>query len=128
MSESHRPFVHLARALEELLLASAEGLAAWRSRLEAQDQSPIEQAIEDFARLWPAFAPPGDTVILALLREALREERARWQRRAANDPAAQRLRDLCSALLDVIEEEAPSEEAIPKAPRQAPPRRRPGGP
>ncbi len=86
------PLLHLARGLEELLQAAAAGLEAWRER------------------------EGGD--LLQLLREGVRVERARWARHAADDPAARRVRDLCTAVLDILENDA-------APPRSRAPRHRP---
>ncbi len=92
------PLLHLARGLEELLQAAAAGLEAWRERGA------------------PGERKGGDLV--ALLRAGVRVERARWARRAADDPAARRVRDLCTALLDVLEDDAAPPQR--RAPRHRP--------
>ena len=88
------PLLHLVRGLEELLQAAAAGLEAWREG--------------------------GD--LLQLLREGVRVERSRWARRAADDPAARRVRDLCTAVLDILENDAAPQRS--RAPRHRPRERR----
>ncbi len=120
MSERERPLLHLARGLEELLMACAEGLALWRARLESGKPGASEQGIDELLRLWSGFEARAGGDWLPLLRQALQDERERWQSKAATDPAARRLRNLCSALLDVIGPEARADEAPPTAARRAP--------
>ncbi len=92
----HDPIEPIARALEDLLRAGADAVAQWRH---------------------------GDTRLLDRGREtlatALRAEVARWERRAAGDPAAARVRDLFAAALDLLDE--------PQPPGPRPPGSRPTG-
>ncbi len=124
MSERARALVHLAKGWEELLLACAEGLASWRIRLESGEAGAAETGLEALLQLWSDLEARGSAELLPLIQKALREERERWERRAAGDPAARRLRDLCNALLDVIEPELRADETTPPAPRRAPRRSR----
>lgn len=124
MSERERALVHLAKGWEELLLACAEGLASWRIRLESGEAGASETGLEALLQLWSDLEARGAAGLLPLLQKALRDERERWERRAAGDPAARRLRDLCSALLDVIEPELRADETAARAPRRAPRRSR----
>jgi hypothetical protein len=73
--DAARAVAHLFRALEELALAAAAG-----------------------ARL---LGRRGDA--LASARTALRDEERRWAARAASDPAAERVREIFAALIDVLE-------------------------
>ncbi len=124
MSERERALVHLAKGWEELLLACAEGLASWRIRLESGEAGVSETGLEALLQLWSDLEARGSAELLPLIQKALREERERWERRAAGDPAARRLRDLCNGLLDVIEPELRADETAPPAPRRAPRRSR----
>ena len=124
MSERERALVHLAKGWEELLLACAEGLASWRIRLESGEAGAPETGLEALLQLWSDLEARGAAGLLPLLQKALRDERERWERRAAGDAAARRLRDLCSALLDVIEPELRADETAARAPRRAPRRSR----
>ena len=124
MSERERALVHLAKGWEELLLACAGGLASWRIRLESGEAGASETGLEALLQLWSDLEARGAAGLLPLLQKALRDERERWERRAAGDAAARRLRDLCNALLDVIEPELRADETAPPAPRRAPRRSR----
>ncbi len=124
MSERERALLHLARGLEQLLLACAEGLSSWRKRLESGGRAAPEVALEALLQLWSELETRGAAELLPLVQQALEDERERWARRVAGDPAARRLRDLCSALLDVIGPELPPDESAPAAPRRAPRRAR----
>ncbi len=124
MSERERALAHLAKGWEELLLACAEGLASWRIRLESGQAGASETGLEALLQLWSDLEARGSAELLPLIQKALRNERERWERRAAGDPAARRLRDLCNALLDVIEPELRADETAPPAPRRAPRRSR----
>jgi len=124
MPERDRPLLHLACGLEELLLACARALALWRAQLEAQEPSASEPQSEELLKLWSGFGAWAGRDLLPLLQQTLRSEHERWAQRAAADPAARRVRDLCSALLDVIGPER--YEAPPTAPRRAPRRPRAG--
>ena len=124
MSEREEALLHLARGLEELLLACAEGLAHWRTRLESDDAGAPETGLDALMKLWSEWETRAATDLLALIQQALQNERERWGQRAAADPAARRLRDLCSALLDVIGPELHADETAPPAPRRAPRRPR----
>ena len=84
MSESPRPLDHLSRAVEELLRAGADALSLWQ-----QNEGPV----------------------LHRVREALEREHARWDLRGADDPAAARVRDFFSAILEVLEPDEPSRPA-----------------
>jgi hypothetical protein len=77
MRTERRPILHLARGIDELLRAGAEGLDVLLERL--------------------------DSPSLEALREALRAEVRRWDGRANGDPAAARVRDLFAAILAVLE-------------------------
>ncbi len=44
-----------------------------------------------------------DGPALAPLRRALRDERLRWEARAADDPSAERVRDLIGLVLEILE-------------------------
>jgi hypothetical protein len=102
VSDPPKPLDHLVRALEELLRAAADGFALWQ-----QHDSPLRAA----------------------LRGALGRELARWERRAGDDPAAARVRDLFAAVVALVESDEPA--AQPRAegsrPRRAPPRVDPSG-
>ena len=124
MSEREQALLHLARGLEELLLACAEGLAHWRTRPESDDAGAPETGLDALMKLWSELESRGATDLLPLVQQALRSEHERWERRASGDPAAGRLRDLCSALLDVIGPELRADETAPPAPRRAPRRPR----
>ncbi len=124
MSERERALLHLARGLEQLLLACAEGLSSWRNRLESGGRAAPEVALEAVLQLWSELETRGAAELLPLVQQALEDERERWARRATGDPAARRLRDLCSALLDVIGSEQHADEAAAAPPRRAPRRPR----
>ena len=79
MRAERKPMLHLARGIDELLRAGAEGVEFLFERLES----------------------PG----LEALREALRAEVQRWDERADGDPAAARVRELFAAILAVFEVE-----------------------
>ena len=52
MSERERPLLHLARGLEELLMACAEGLALWRARLESGEPGASEPLLGGLLGPW----------------------------------------------------------------------------
>jgi hypothetical protein len=89
--ESPRPLEHLSRALEELLLAAADGLALWRAN---------------------------DKALLEPLRRALEREVARWELRSDDDAAAARVRDLFAAALEAFEDEPPTPPSTPEQNRE----------
>ncbi len=69
-----RAIDHLVRAAQELALALAAG----------------------------ASALGGNQATLERVREALRSEEKRWAERAAHDPAAERVREIYAAMVDVL--------------------------
>jgi hypothetical protein len=94
MSETGRALDHLLLGIEELMRAGAEAAAALRARTSGDGDAGSS---ED--------RPFGEE-----LRKALAREVARWELRGDDDPAAQRVRDLFQAILEVIEPAAPREE------------------
>jgi hypothetical protein len=117
MSERGRAFAHFARGVEELLRAGAEALASLRERAASSPPSALEQALGRLADDAAAWVARGGGEARGALRAALERERMRWEFRAASDPAAERLRDLCEALLDLLDE--PGESPPERAPRSA---------
>jgi hypothetical protein len=105
VSKRNDPLLHLARGLEEFLLAAAESLRAWRGLLEDEASGLPQGGLRELLETLCKFAGLEGLVSASLLRAALRQERARWATRAKHDPAARRLCDLCSALLEVMGEE-----------------------
>jgi hypothetical protein len=93
VAEPPDPWRHFAKAIEELLRAGADGLALL-----------------------------GEGPGLGALRGALRDERRRWELRAAGDPAAARVHDLIDALLSVLEAETDGTQSAPPHARRPPPR------
>jgi hypothetical protein len=114
VSERSRALAHFARGVEELMRAGAEALAALRARAASAPASPLEQALARLAEEAAAWVARGGGEARAALVAALERERTRWEFRAASDPAAERLRDLCEALIDLLEEPAdsPQEPAV----------------
>ena len=117
-----RPGDHLARGLEELMRAAADGLAIWRERSEASPGAPGNASLERAASLLLAALDQDPQPWLDLLAGALRGEIERWERRSASDPAARRVRDLFASLLDILGGDAGGERPRPAAARRPPSR------
>jgi len=113
---------HLSGAAEELLHAAAEGLALWRSQggrnaARREPENDFEPGLGAFA----ALAGAGE--VLDLLKSAFREERRRWSKQAAKDPAAKRMVELCDGLLAWLgESRERSTSGAPKTASQRRPR------
>jgi hypothetical protein len=127
MPEQNQPLIHLVRGLEELLLAGAEGLSSWLAYLEAHEDHSLDASLAALVRALSTLAELEAADLLPILRQSLYAERARWQERALDDPAAARLRDLCSALLDWLEPQPSAEETGRTGLRRAPPPHRAAG-
>jgi hypothetical protein len=117
MSESRTPLDHLLRGVEELCLGAAEAVARARERLaRAEAGEALERTLGvlgDALGSWLANAAALDEV-----RAALRAEAARWELRAGEDPAAERVHALVVAVLELLEpDDAPASAA--GAPRRA---------
>ncbi|MEE9279343.1 MAG: hypothetical protein V3V67_04140 [Myxococcota bacterium] len=100
MSERASLQLRLVRGLDELLQAVARASAELRASAER------EGSAEGYVRLAELAASCLDRAegpTLAALRRALRDERLRWEARAADDPSAERVRDLIGLVLDVLE-------------------------
>ena len=117
-----RPGDHLAHGLEELMRAAADGLAIWRERSEQSPGAPGADSLEGAAALLLRALDRDPRPWLELLAEAVRGEIERWERRAASDPAAGRVRDMFASLLDILEGERGGERPQPTAARRPPPR------
>ncbi len=121
MAERSNLWLHLARALEELLRAGAVAAEQLADRAERLEPAGETKAIAEALARWIERADgPG----LDALREGLRRERSRWDARSLDDPAAARVRDFFAALLDVLEIE-PSSDARAAARHSATQRRDP---
>lgn len=127
VSDKRDPFLHLTRSLEELLLAAGEGLAMWREHTDAPQQdapghpvAPLLNALFNELRQW--FEADA-SMALATLREALRDEAARWAQRAPTDPAARRMQALFEALAAVVADRSQTVERPAPAPGRHAPRR-----
>jgi hypothetical protein len=115
--EPRAPVAHLLRGAEELLRGAADALALARGRIEDADADPLARALDTLGD----WLSRGESELLADLRDALREEHARWELRADGDAAAQRVADLLSALRDMLDPDvAPARGS--GAPRRAGPR------
>jgi hypothetical protein len=127
MADRRSAFLHLSRGLEELMRAGAETLAVVRERAERgadEPASPLERALRGLADDAGAWLASGESAALQALRAALRRELARWEVRAGEDPAAERVRGLFDALLGVLGESGEeTPEALRAAPWRAPSRR-----
>jgi len=103
LPDRERPLEHLARGLEELMRAGAEALALWRERSASDDgEEAIARTLEQLMNELSGWLGQDDGPWLEALRSALRLEVERWEERAEADPAAQRVRDLFAAALDVL--------------------------
>jgi hypothetical protein len=118
MSKHNDPTVHLVRALEEILTAAAQALAIWRQRLEERQSTAPAGTLDELLGFWSAFTELEGAAGASLLRMALSKERARWALKAEDDPAAGRMCELCTALLEVLGEEPRTPPATHRAPRR----------
>ena len=103
MPDSPSPWHHLARALEELLLASSEGLALAQQHTKGFGVGAFEHTTRRLAEQTAEWLATSNLPALRALREALRSEVLRWDRRSDGDPDARRVRDLFEALLELID-------------------------
>ena len=127
MPEQNQALIHFVHGLEELLRAGTEGLSSWRAYLETHEDRSLDASLAALVRTLSVLAELEAADLLPILRQSLHAERARWQERALDDPAAARLRDLCSALLEWLEPQPSAEETGRTVSRRAPPPRRSAG-
>ena len=99
MSDERRALGHLLLGVEELLRAGAEAAAALRT-----------QSVTAASRAQGTGEP---SPLLDSVRRAVEREVTRWELRGDDDPAAQRVRDLFEAILDVIGSPAESRRSEP---------------
>jgi len=118
MSDNNDPIFHIVRGLEELLTAAVQALGTWRVRLEERQSASPPGTLDQLLGFWSAFAELEGATGANLLRMALRKERARWAPKAEGDPAARRMCDLCTLLLEVLGEEPRTPPATHRAPRR----------
>lgn len=116
MTERNRAAHHFSLAIEELLRAGAETIAQMRElgdrASRGGEAAPLERAFRRMADSAAGWIAGGEGEVLESLRAALRREVIRWDARAADDPAALRVRDLCQALLDVFGDEEDESSAV----------------
>lgn len=98
MSDERRALGHLLLGVEELLRAGAEAAAALRTQSVAASR---------------AQGTGEPSPLLDSVRRAVEREATRWELRGDDDPAAQRVRDLFEAILDVIGSPAESRRSEP---------------
>ena len=96
MSDERRALGHLLLGVEELLRAGAEAAAALRTQSGTAPRTQGEPS-----------------PLLDSVRRAVEREVTRWELRGDDDPAAQRVRDLFEAILDVIGSPAESRRSEP---------------
>ena len=128
MSEPRSPWVHVGRAAEELLIALTEAVALARDRARggkrAGSANPLEQAARSALDRTAEWIATADTPFLGDLRRALGDEVRRWDARAATDPAAERVRDLFRATLELFQDDSAEPRPASSANRRSPPSRR----
>jgi hypothetical protein len=118
VSGERAPLEHLLRGVEELCRAAGDAAALARERVarSAAEGEALSRALASLAETaseWLANAAATEE-----LRAGLRAEALRWELRAGEDPAARRVHDLVTALLDLLE---PAASAAPEsgAPRRS---------
>ena len=100
MAEHVSLLLLLARGIDELVGAGVH--ASGELRRLAESERPTE-GVGQLAALIAVFLDRAEGPALASLRVALAEERVRWEARAGDDPSAARVRDVISALLQILE-------------------------